>query len=85
MILSFSSEAWEDYVEWQRLDPKIAKRVSAILSDMPRSPYEGIGKPEPLKHQLTGWWSRRIDQKHRIVYRVKEDIILIAECRDRYT
>ena len=84
MILSFSREGWEDYVEWQRVDPKIAKRVNAILSDMMRSPYEGIGKPEPLRQQLSGWWSRRIDQKHRIVYRVSEDTILVAECRDHY-
>lgn len=84
MTLSFASEAWEDYVEWQRIDPKIAKRVNTILSDMMRSPFEGIAKPEPLKHQLSGWWSRRIDQRHRIVYRVTEDTILVAECRDHY-
>jgi toxin YoeB len=79
--LIFSDEAWEDYLYWQETDRGNLRRINQLIKDIRRSPYEGIGKPEPLKHQLTGWWSRRISSEHRIVYRVTEQAIEIANLR----
>jgi toxin YoeB len=82
--LVFSHEAWDDYLYWQTTDRSLLRRINQLIKDIQRSPYEGIGKPEPLKHQLTGWWSRRIDGEHRFLYRVTEEAIDIANLRNHY-
>ena len=84
MTLKFSDHAWEDYLYWQAHDRKTLKRINDLIKDIQRNPFEGIGKPEPLKHQLSGFWSRRIDQAHRLVYAVVDGEIQIAACRDHY-
>ncbi len=80
MQIKFSSNAWEDYLYWQTTDRTILKRISLLLKDIERDPFSGIGKPEPLKHQLSGFWSRRIDLQHRLVYSFRDDTICIAQC-----
>jgi len=80
----FSSNAWEQYLYWQTTDKKILKRINLLIKDIQRSPAEGIGKPEPLKHGLSGYWSRRINDEHRIVYKHEDDVILIAQVRYHY-
>ena len=82
--LIFSDEAWEDYLHWQDTDRSMVRRINQLIKDIRRSPYEGIGKPEPLKHQLAGWWSRRIDAEHRFVYRATEQAVEIAALRNHY-
>jgi toxin YoeB len=82
--LVFSDEAWEDFLHWQETDRSMIRRINQLIKDVRRSPYEGIGKPEPLKHQLAGWWSRRIDAEHRFVYRVTENAVEIATLRHHY-
>lgn len=84
MKLTFSTRGWNDYLEWQELDRRMLKRINGMISEIMRDPYHGIGKPEPLKHELSGFWSRRIDTEHRLVYRATEDAILIAQCRYHY-
>lgn len=83
--IAFEQGAFEDFVEWSRLDKKVHKRIVALITDTLRSPFEGLGKPEPLKHELAGYWSRRIDTEHRLVYRVDEDAIVIIACRYHYS
>lgn len=80
----FTDEAWEDYIYWQTQDRKTLKRINLLLQDIDRNIYEGIGKPEPLKHDFQGFWSRRIDEVNRIVYRVRENQIEIVQCRSHY-
>ena len=75
--------AWEDYCDWQTKDKRIVKRINALTKDIQRNTYKGIEKPEPLKKR-NGWWSRRIDEEHRIVYREKDGFIVIAACRGHY-
>jgi toxin YoeB len=82
--LIFKQTAWEDYLYWQVQDKKTIKRVNQLLKDIDRNGYEGLGKPEPLKGELSGWWSRRIDEVNRLVYRVKDDCIEIAQCGTHY-
>lgn len=82
--LIFSDKAWEDYLYWQDTDRAMVRRINQLIKDIRHSPHEGIGKPEPLKHQLAGWWSRRIDSEHRFVYRVTEQAIEIANLRNHY-
>ena len=84
MKLTFSSQAWDDYLYWQKTDKKVLKRINLIIKDIVRSPHDGIGKPEPLKHALSGYWSRRISDEHRIVYKVMDDHILIAQLKYHY-
>ncbi|MGO9313820.1 MAG: Txe/YoeB family addiction module toxin [Syntrophobacteraceae bacterium] len=84
MKLIFSEHAWEDYLYWQRTDPKILDRVNKLIKEIQRTPFKGIGKPEQLKHGLSGYWSRRINDEHRIVYKVKSDSLLIAQLRHHY-
>lgn len=84
MKLTFSTKAWEDYLYWQQTDKKLLKRINSLIKEIMRSPYEGAGKPEPLKHALAGYWSRRIDNEHRIVYKATDDRILIAQLRYHY-
>lgn len=80
----WDEEAWEDYLYWQTQDKKTLKRINNLIKDIERNPFEGLGKPEPLKHELSGFWSRRIDEQNRIVYRVQNDILQIAQCRTHY-
>lgn len=82
--LIFSDEAWADYLYWQETDRSVLRRINLLIKDILRDPYDGIGKPEPLKHQLAGWWSRRIDTEHRFVYRVTEHAIEISNLRYHY-
>ncbi len=82
--LIVSDEAWEDYLYWQATDRSMLRRINQLIKDIHRSPYEGIGKPEPLKHQLAGWWSRRIDSEHRFVYRVTKQAVEISNLRHHY-
>ena len=84
MRLLWHEKGWEDYLWWQTQDKKALKRINLLIRDMLRSPFEGIGKPEPLKENLSGWWSRRIDDGNRIVYRVLGDDLVIASCRTHY-
>ena len=84
MNLIFSKQAWADYLHRQQIDKKILKRINRLIQDVQRTPYEGLGKPEPLKHQLSGYWSRRIDQEQRFVYKVTNDDLLIASLRYHY-
>lgn len=84
MNLIFAPQAWEDYTFWQVTDPKMVSRINLLLKDIIRSPHSGIGKPEPLKHAFRGYWSRRIDSEHRLVYRTIEGGILLAQMRFHY-
>ena len=84
MKLLWDERAWSDYLSWQDSDKKTLRKVNALLKDIQRSPYDGIGKPEPLKENLSGWWSRRIDSANRIVYREKDGVIVIASCKGHY-
>jgi toxin YoeB len=84
MKLTFTTEAWEDYLYWQKIDKKIVQKMNELIKDINRSPFEGIGKPEPLKHELAGYWSRRINAEHRLVYEIFEDNIIIVACRYHY-
>ena len=84
MRLLWHENGWEDYLWWQARDKKTLKRINLLIQDIQRSPFDGIGKPEPLKENLSGWWSRRIDEANRIVYRVHADPIVIASCRNHY-
>jgi toxin YoeB len=84
MKLVFTELSWEDYLFWQKNDKQKLKRINELLKDITRNPYEGIGKPEPLKFNYAGFWSRRIDEEHRIIYRVINDEIQIAKCRFHY-
>lgn len=84
MALSWTEEAWEDYLWWQAHDKKILKRINNLIKDIARNGNEGIGKPEPLKFELAGFWSRRITEEHRLIYRFKGATIEIAGCRYHY-
>ena len=84
MIKAWSDEAWEDFQYWLKNDKKTPKRILLIIQDIDRNGYIGIGKPEPLKHNLSGYWSRRIDDSNRIVYKIENDIIKIAQCGSHY-
>ncbi len=84
MTLTFSSKAWDNYLFWQKTDKAILKRINTLIRHIQRDPFEGIGKPEPLKHSLSGYWSRRINDEHRIVYKVTDDNLLIAQLRYHY-
>ncbi len=84
MKLLFSENAWSDYLFWQKKDKKILKQINKLIKDIQRNKYEGLGKPEALKHNLSGYWSRRITNEHRIVYKLDNDSILIAQHRYHY-
>ena len=84
MRLLWEDRAWEDYLYWQAQDRKNLKRINMLIQDIKRSPFEGIGKPEPLKHDLSGYWSRRIDEANRIVYFERDGIIYLVVCRGHY-
>jgi toxin YoeB len=82
--LMFSQHAWDDYLYWQRTDRKILQRINRLIKDCQRAVFEGMGKPEPLKHGMAGYWSRRITDEHRMVYKVEADALLIAQLRYHY-
>lgn len=84
MRLIFSNNSWEDYNSWVEEDPKMLRKINGLIRDIQRTPYEGLGKPEPLKYDLAGFWSRRIDREHRLVYQVSGNDILIYSCRYHY-
>ncbi|MBL8422387.1 MAG: Txe/YoeB family addiction module toxin [Candidatus Accumulibacter phosphatis] len=80
----FSDDAWDDYLYWQNNDRKIVERINKLIQEVRREPFSGLGKPEPLKHALSGFWSRRITDEHRMVYRVEADALLLAQLRYHY-
>lgn len=88
MIVSWTSEGWDEYLHWQATDTKLVAEINALIGDIKRDPFKGLGKPEPLKHALQGWWSRRITREHRLVYRVSgsgaAQQVQIAACRYHY-
>jgi len=82
--LKFTDESWTDYIYWQTQDRKTLKRINELIKDVQRDPFVGIGKPEPLKHSLSGFWSRRIDESNRLVYQADDDEITVISCRHHY-
>ncbi len=84
MLLCWAEDAWDDYLYWQRNDKKMLKRINELIKDIKRQPFEGIGKPESLKHHWSGYWSRRISGEHRLVYKIGGEQVLIAQCRFHY-
>jgi toxin YoeB len=84
MKILFSTQAWQDYLYWQETDKKTVKKINELIKDIARSPFQGLGKPEPLKHAFSGFWSRRISQEHRIIYRLEGDVIELAQLRYHY-
>ncbi len=84
MKVVFSSQAWDDYLYWRKADQSMLRRINALIKDIQRNPCDGIGKPEPLKHNLSGYWSRRMNHEHRIVYKVADDQMFIAQLRYYY-
>lgn len=85
MILSFSDDAWDDYLYWQGQDKKVLKKINKLIKEIQRTPFEGTGEPEPLKYNWSGYWSRRITIEHRIIYKVTDNTVLIAQCRYHYS
>ena len=84
MKVQFTERGWADYLYWQEEDKKVLARLNALIKDCQRSPFSGIGKPEPLRNELAGWWSRRIDQEHRLVYQMRGDQLIVGQCRYHY-
>jgi toxin YoeB len=84
MDIMFLDDAWQDYLYWQKIDKQVLKRINQLIKDIQRNPFEGLGKPEPLKFDLSGLWSRRINQEHRLIYQIKDDYIVIVQCRYHY-
>ncbi|QDH74392.1 Txe/YoeB family addiction module toxin [Brevundimonas sp. M20] len=84
MKLTFQAHGWEDYLHWQETDRKMLRKLNGLIKECLRTPFEGTGKPEPLKGALAGWWSRRLDQEYRLVYRATDEGLLIAQCRYHY-
>ncbi len=83
-MISWHSKAWGDYLYWQQQDKQILKRINVLIKDIERNPFDGLGKPEPLKYDWSGFWSRRINDEHRLVYTVQNENIIIAQCRYHY-
>ncbi len=84
MKLIFVEESWEDYLYWQKTDKKMVRKINELIQSIARTPFSGLGKPEPLKYKYRGYWSRKIDHEHRLIYRVVNDEIWIAKCRHHY-
>jgi len=84
MKIVFLSSAWEDYLYWQNTDKAMLKKVNAMIKEIERTPFEGTGKPEALKHNLAGWWSRRMNLEHRLVYKIDKGSIVVLQCRYHY-
>ena len=85
MKIVFAEKGWEDYLYWQQYDKKTLKRINSLIKAIQRDPFEGIGDPEPLRFNWSGFWSRRIDREHRLVYAVEDGALLIAQCRYHYS
>lgn len=85
MKLVFSEQAWDDYLYWQKTDTKMLERINTLIKEITRQPFTGIGKPEPLKHALSGYWSRRINDEHRVVYKIMDGALWIAQLRYHYS
>lgn len=84
MKIIWSEKSWDDYLYWQNTDKQLVKKINQLIKDIQRDPFDGIGKPEPLKHQFSGFWSRRITDEHRLVYEITQNSIAIASCRYHY-
>ncbi|MDZ7853016.1 MAG: Txe/YoeB family addiction module toxin [Halomonas sp.] len=84
MMLTWASQAWQDYLYWQSRDKKTLKRINTLIKDIQRQPFDGLGDPEPLRHQWSRYWSRRIDREHRLVYKITDGAIVIVQCRYHY-
>ena len=84
MNILFTDDAWEDYLYWQQADKQMLRKINQLVKDIQRTPFSGIGKPEPLKHQLQGCWSRRIDSEHRLVYEITDNTLKVIGCRFHY-
>jgi toxin YoeB len=84
LLIAFHANAWNDYLYWQQTDKQMLRKINRLIEDASRHPFSGIGKPEPLKHELSGTWSRRIDGEHRLVYQWREDGLVILQCRYHY-
>jgi len=84
MILSWAEKGWEDYLYWQSTDKKIVQRINRLIKEIKRNPFEGMGDPEPLRHNWSGYWSRRIDREHRIVYKIIDESLVVVQCRYHY-
>ena len=84
MKLSWADEAWEDYLWWHKTNSKIHQRIHRLIENIQETPFDGIGKPEPLKHELSGYWSRRISDEHRLVYKIADGCLIVVQCRYHY-
>ncbi|GHT55165.1 Txe/YoeB family addiction module toxin [Spirochaetia bacterium] len=84
MTKGWQDEAWDDYLYWQTQDKKTFRKINQLIKDIDRTPFDGIGKPEPLKNEYQGYWSRRIDEANRLIYRIENNMIIIAQCRTHY-
>jgi len=84
VIIAWTENAWADYLYWQKIDKKILKRINELVKDIKKHPFEGLGSPEPLKHNWSGYYSRRINKEHRIVYKFENETLSIAQCRYHY-
>lgn len=84
MRLVFTERGWEDHQFWQQTDPRIVRKLNGLLKECARTPYTGTGKPEPLREDFAGWWSRRITEEHRLVYRIEGDQLVVSQCRYHY-
>lgn len=84
MILSWADHAWADYLYWQQTNKKLLKRINTLIKDIQRKPFEGLGDPEPLRHNWSGYWSRRIDREHRLIYKITDGAVIIVQCRYHY-
>jgi toxin YoeB len=84
VILAFAEAAWEDYLFWQQMDKQVIKRINTLIKAIKREPFSGVGSPEPLKHNWSGYWSRRINREHRLVYKILDNTVMVAQCRYHY-
>lgn len=84
MIVSWAEQVWEDYLYWQEINKKTVVRINQLIKATKREPFSGLGDPEPLKHHWSGFWSRRIDREHRLVYKVTDEAVIVAQCRYHY-
>ncbi|MES2427006.1 MAG: Txe/YoeB family addiction module toxin [Bacteroidota bacterium] len=84
MKIVFLDQAWEDYLYWQNTDKALLKKINSLIKEIERTPFEGSGKPEPLRHNLAGYWSRRINLEHRLVYKIDNDTLIVFQCRYHY-
>lgn len=84
MRLAFTERGWDEYQFWQSSDPRVVRKINSLLTECRRTPFAGTGKPEALRDDLSGWWSRRITEEHRLIYRVEGDVLVVAQCRYHY-